>query len=66
MGYDPGSCSKTEGGSLKLIKNRLNNDKLLICTEERGVYAWKTTDGNILSVHVLLKSDCQREHTFLI
>ncbi|XP_028399998.1 uncharacterized protein LOC114523319 [Dendronephthya gigantea] len=45
-GYDPGSCSKSESGSLKLIKNRLNFDKLLICTEQNGVFGWKTTDGS--------------------
>ncbi|XP_028391546.1 uncharacterized protein LOC114516311 [Dendronephthya gigantea] len=45
-GYDPGSCSKKERGLLKLIKDRSNNDKLLICAEQNGVYAWKTTDGS--------------------
>ncbi|XP_028391389.1 uncharacterized protein LOC114516186 [Dendronephthya gigantea] len=45
-GYDPGSCGKKERGLLKLIKDRSNNDKLLICKEENGVYAWKTTDGS--------------------
>ncbi|XP_028391636.1 uncharacterized protein LOC114516378 [Dendronephthya gigantea] len=45
-GYDPGSCSKKERGLLKLIKDRSNSDKLLICKEENGVYAWMTTDGS--------------------
>ncbi|XP_028413272.1 uncharacterized protein LOC114536121 [Dendronephthya gigantea] len=45
-GYDPGSCTKKERGLLKLIKDRSNNDKLLICAERNGVYAWKTTDGS--------------------
>ncbi|XP_028391550.1 uncharacterized protein LOC114516313 isoform X2 [Dendronephthya gigantea] len=45
-GYDPGSCTKKERGLLTLIKDRSNNDKLLICKEENGVYAWKTTDGS--------------------
>ncbi|XP_028391545.1 uncharacterized protein LOC114516310 [Dendronephthya gigantea] len=45
-GYDPGSCSKKKRGLLKLIKDRSNNDKLLICAEQNGVNAWKTTDGS--------------------
>ncbi|XP_028413259.1 uncharacterized protein LOC114536107 [Dendronephthya gigantea] len=45
-GYDPGSCSKKERGLLKLIKDRSNNDKLLICAEQNAVYGWKTTDGS--------------------
>ncbi|XP_028413273.1 uncharacterized protein LOC114536122 [Dendronephthya gigantea] len=45
-GYDPGSCGKKERGLLKLIKDRSNNDKLLICKKENGVYTWKTTDGS--------------------
>ena len=71
-GYDPGSCSKKERGLLKLIKDRSNNDKLLICNERNGVYVWKTTDGNAPSV-MCFKSfeticvvvfELQREHPF--
>ena len=43
--YDPGSCSKSNHGDLILVKDRENRDTLLICTENNGVYNWKTTDS---------------------
>ena len=44
-GYDPGPCSNTNHGKLKLAKNRENKDRLLICSEEEGVFKWIRTDG---------------------
>ena len=43
--YDPGSCSKSNHGELILVKDRENRDTILVCTEDKGIYSWKTTDN---------------------
>ena len=30
-----------------MVKNREDNDKLLVCAEENKVYLWKATDGKV-------------------
>jgi hypothetical protein len=30
-----------------MVKDRQDNDKLLVCAEENKVYLWKTTDGKL-------------------
>jgi hypothetical protein len=30
-----------------MVKNRVDNDKLLVCAEENKVYVWKATDGKV-------------------
>ena len=30
-----------------MVKDRENNDKLLVCAQENNVYLWKTTDGKV-------------------
>ena len=47
-GYDPGPCSNTNHGKLKLAKNRENKDRLLVCSEEEGVFKWIRTDGKYI------------------
>ena len=42
-----GICNETNHGNLIMVKDRENNDKLLVCAEEKSVYLWKTTDGKI-------------------
>jgi hypothetical protein len=37
-----------------MIKNRENNDKLLVCAEENKVYLWKATDGKPFHITFLL------------
>ncbi|CAB4043773.1 Hypothetical predicted protein, partial [Paramuricea clavata] len=44
--HDPGKCSKSSHGELILVKDRENRDTVLICTEDNGVYSWKTTDNS--------------------
>ena len=41
-GYDPGLCNQTNRGKLKLVKNREDEDRLLVCSQEKGVFKWKT------------------------
>ena len=45
--YDPGSCSTSNHGELILVKDRENKDTILVCTEDNGVYNWKTTDSEL-------------------
>lgn len=45
-GHNPaGICNKTNHGKLKLVKNREDEDSLLICSQIKGVFKWKTTDN---------------------
>ena len=37
-----------------MVKNRENNDKLLVCAEENKVYLWKATDGKPFHIAFLL------------
>ena len=30
-----------------MVKDRENDDKLLVCAEEKSVYVWKATDGKV-------------------
>ncbi|XP_028416631.1 uncharacterized protein LOC114540704 [Dendronephthya gigantea] len=46
-GYDPGLCNKTNHGKLKLVKNREDEDSLFICSQVKGVFKWKSTDGSM-------------------
>ena len=46
-GYNPGECNKENHGKLIIVKDRQDNDKLLVCAEENKVYLWKTTDGKV-------------------
>ena len=46
QGYNPGECNYGSHGKLVLVKDRRDNDKLLVCVEENGVYLWKPTDGS--------------------
>ncbi|XP_028403464.1 uncharacterized protein LOC114526145 [Dendronephthya gigantea] len=44
--HDPGSCSESNHGELKLVKDRENRDTILVCTEFDEVFSWKTTDNS--------------------
>lgn len=43
--HDPGNCSQSNHGEIILVKDRENKDTILVCTEDNGNYAWKTTDS---------------------
>ena len=43
--HDPGNCSESNHGEMILVKDRENKDTILVCTEDNGNYAWKTTDS---------------------
>ncbi len=49
-GYDPGNCSKTNHGELKLVQDRQDNDKLFICLRDNNRYIWQRADG-MLTIH---------------
>ena len=46
--HDPGTCSKSNHGDLILVKDRENKDTILVCTEDNGLYGWKTTDSKLI------------------
>ena len=50
-GYHPGICDKRNHGKLTMVKDREENDKLLVCAKENKVYIWKTTDGKFSTLN---------------
>ncbi|XP_028404228.1 uncharacterized protein LOC114526893 [Dendronephthya gigantea] len=44
-GYDPGPCNDTSHGSLVLVKDRDDDEVILVCTKNKDGYRWKSTDG---------------------
>ena len=45
--HNPGKCNKKNHGQLIIVKDRQDNEKLLVCAEEKSVYLWKPTDGKV-------------------
>ncbi len=43
--YDPGSCNTTTHGQEVLVKDRSDEEIILICAKSKGVYKWKPLDG---------------------
>lgn len=41
-------CDKSIHGEEMLVKDRENKEKLIICSDDDGVYLWKATDGRYL------------------
>ena len=62
--HDPGTCAKTNHGALILVKDRENKDAIVICTEEEGVYRWKTTEGLVSNLSIITKFEFT--HAFFI
>ena len=46
--HNPGNCSEPNHGEIILVKDRENKDTILVCTEDNGNYAWKTTDSKLI------------------
>jgi hypothetical protein len=46
-GYDPGSCKNETHGNEVLVKNRADEEKIVICVKDKGVYQWRSTDGKL-------------------
>lgn len=44
-GNDPGSCDESNHGAEVLIKDREDNERLLICADNNDGFVWKATDG---------------------
>jgi hypothetical protein len=44
------------------VKDRENNDRLLICAEENDIYNWKTTDGEFVGFYVEYISTSYTRH----
>ena len=38
-----------------MVKDREDNDKLLVCAEENNVYLWEATDGKVYEFQYLCK-----------
>ena len=45
--YDPGPCEKKTHGKEVLVKNRADEENIVICVKDRGVYQWKSADGKL-------------------
>ena len=46
-GGDPGQCNKSNHAEEVLVRDRQNNDKILICSKNNGVYQWKAVYGKL-------------------
>ena len=46
-GNNPGVCSKKNSGEVMLVRDRQDKHKLLICTNDNGVFGWRTLDGMV-------------------
>ena len=46
--YDPGSCNRKSHGKEVLVKDRSDEEIILVCVKDKGVYQWKATDGKLL------------------
>ena len=44
-GYDPGPCDNKIHGKEVLVKDRSEDEIILICVKNKGVYQWKPIDG---------------------
>ncbi|CAB4025356.1 Hypothetical predicted protein, partial [Paramuricea clavata] len=58
-GYDPGSCNQQSHLKEVLVKDRNDDDKILICVRENNVYKWTSLDGsNTLGEFINPAYDC--------
>ena len=48
--YDPGSCNNTIHGQEVLVTDKSDEDVILICVRNKGVYQWKPLDGKFIFV----------------
>ena len=48
--YDPGSCNNTIHGQEVLVTDKSDEDVILICVRNKGVYQWKPLDGKFILV----------------
>jgi hypothetical protein len=44
---DPGPCKKKTHGKEVLVKNRADEEKVVICVKDKGAYQWESTDGEL-------------------
>ena len=49
-GNDPGQCDKSNHAQEVLVRDRQNNEKILICSKNHGGYQWKTVDGKLITI----------------
>jgi hypothetical protein len=50
---NPGPCNEITHGKMKLVENRLGEEKIVACMNEDSKYLWKSIDGTLNSVKVL-------------
>ena len=43
--YDPGTCDEKTHGHEVLVKDRDDEEIILICVENKDVYQWRPMDG---------------------
>ena len=43
--YDPGSCNETIHGKEVLVTDKTDEEVILICVRNKGVYQWRPLDG---------------------
>jgi hypothetical protein len=45
--YDPGPCKNETHGEEVLVKNRDDEEKVVICVMDKGTYQWESPDGKL-------------------
>ena len=45
--YDPGPCKNETHGKYVLVKNRADEEIVVICVKDKGIYHWKSMDGKM-------------------
>ncbi len=45
--YDPGPCNETAHGKEVLVKNTNDEEEIVICVKDKGVFHWKSTDSKL-------------------
>ena len=53
--YDPGPCKNETHGKYVLVKNRADEEKVVICVKDKEVYQWKSMDGKIYISYYIFK-----------
>ena len=51
--YDPGLCDEKAHGQQVLVKDKTDEEIILICVKDKGVYHWRPTFGKTLDVMLI-------------
>ena len=47
--YDPGICTKRKRGKFVVVRDRNDDDKIVVCFQHHGKYQWDMINGILIS-----------------